>query len=60
MVANIFRRHRELEKIGLAAPEVTYLMEDLRKAGLPVAVDIIQEEIAAREIYDTLNGAEKC
>ena len=57
---NIFRRHRELEKIGLAAPEVTYLMEDLRKAGLPVAVDIIQEEIAAREIYDTLNGAEKC
>ena len=57
---NIFRRHQELEKMGLAAPEVTYIMEDLRKSGLKVDTDIISIEKAANEIYKVLNGAETC
>lgn len=30
----VFRHHRELETMGLAAPQVTYLMEDLREHGI--------------------------
>lgn len=32
----VFAHYRELEAVGLAAPQVTYLMHDLRKAGVPV------------------------
>lgn len=34
----IFSRYKELEKMGLAAPEVTYLMHQLRKSGMDVKV----------------------
>lgn len=58
--ANIFGRHGELEKMGLAAPEVTYIMEDLKKAGLEVNTDIIRVNQAADEINRVLNGARTC
>lgn len=32
----VFHYYRELEEIGLAAPQVTYLMHELRKRGIPV------------------------
>ena len=32
----IFSHYRELEKIGLAAPEITYIMNDLKNRGLDV------------------------
>jgi energy-coupling factor transport system ATP-binding protein len=32
----IFGHYRELEEVGLAAPQVTYLMQELRAGGLPV------------------------
>lgn len=28
---NVFSHYKELEKIGLAAPEITYIMNDLKK-----------------------------
>ena len=36
----VFRHYRELEEIGLAAPQVTYLMHDLAAAGWEV--DVLQ------------------
>jgi len=41
----VFRRHAELEKMGLSAPEVTYVCEDLKKAGiaLPDGITTVEE-----------------
>ncbi len=36
----VFRHYRELEEVGLAAPQVTYIMQALKKSGLPVNTDI--------------------
>ena len=33
--AEVFAHYRELEEVGLAAPQVTYLMHELRKRGIP-------------------------
>lgn len=38
---NIFMHHRELEKIGLSAPQVTYIMDDLKNAGFDVDTSVI-------------------
>jgi len=32
----VFSHYKELEKMGLAAPQVTYVMNDLRDTGLDV------------------------
>lgn len=32
----VFHHYQELEAVGLAAPQVTYLMHELRKKGIPV------------------------
>lgn len=36
----VFRHYKELESVGLAAPSVTYIMQALKKKGLPVDTDI--------------------
>lgn len=46
----VFAYYRELEAVGLAAPQVTYLMHELRKAGLPVDVDATTREEARTSI----------
>ena len=53
---NVFRNVRELEEIGLAAPEISYIMQDLRQAGLNVAQDILTVDEAADEIYRALKS----
>jgi len=50
----IFRHYKELEKIGLAAPEVTYIMNDLKKAGFRVDTDAITVEEARDSILKAL------
>ncbi|SEW10061.1 energy-coupling factor transporter ATPase [[Clostridium] fimetarium] len=50
----IFSHYKELEKIGLAAPEVTYIMNDLKKAGFPVDTDAITVEEATDSILKAL------
>ena len=50
----IFRHYKELEKIGLAAPEVTYIMNDLKKAGFQVDTDAITVEEAKDSILNAL------
>ena len=51
----VFRHYRELEEIGLAAPQVTYLMHDLAAAGWEVDVDATTVEEAADAIYRCLS-----
>ena len=36
----VFRHYKELEKIGLAAPQITYLVHDLKDMGLEIDEDI--------------------
>ena len=50
----VFRHYKRLEEVGLAAPEVTYLMHELREAGVPVSTDITLVEEAADEIERVL------
>lgn len=46
----VFARYRELEKIHLAAPQVTYIMNALRERGFPVSTDATTVEEAKNEI----------
>ena len=46
----VFRHYRELETIGLAAPQVTYLMHELKEMGLNTDTDATTVEEAKRSI----------
>lgn len=46
----VFRHYRELEEIGLAAPQVTYIMKDLRDHGYDVSDEVTTIEEARHEI----------
>ena len=46
----VFAHYKELEKVGLAAPQVTYVMHDLKDRGFDVAADATTIEEAADEI----------
>ena len=50
----VFAHYRELEKVGLAAPQVTYIMHELRERGLDVPVDTTTVEEAAGQIVKAL------
>ena len=50
----VFSHVKELEEIGLAAPEVAYLMQAVKDAGIPVATNITTVEEAAAEILAKL------
>ena len=53
----IFSHYKELEKIGLAAPQVTYIMQDLKNAGLDVDTSVITVDEAKEEILKALGKA---
>ncbi len=46
----VFEHYQELEKVGLAAPQVTYIMHDLAKRGISVRTDVTTVKEAADEI----------
>lgn len=46
----VFCHYKELEKVGLAAPQVTYIMHDLKERGFTVSPDATTVEEAADEI----------
>lgn len=52
----VFSHIEELESVGLAAPEVTYIMKKLQKVGYPVACDATTITEAADEIVKALKG----
>lgn len=51
---NVFKHYKELEEIGLAAPQVVYIMNDLRTAGLMVNTNLSTVEEARDEILKAL------
>lgn len=53
----VFSRVEQLKAIGLDVPQVTELMNGLKKAGLPVREDIITEEECAAELKKLLCAA---
>ncbi len=52
----VFTHYKELEKIGLAAPAVTYVMNDLQADGLPVDTSATTVAEARDEILRMLKG----
>ena len=46
----VFRHRQELEAIGLAAPQVTYVMQELKTAGFDVDIDVTTLDEAKNEI----------
>lgn len=46
----VFKHYKELEKIGLAAPQVTYVMNELRQKGYPVDEEATTIEEAKNSI----------
>ncbi len=52
----VFRHAEELEEIGLAAPQVTYIVKALAKAGMPVETDVTTLEEAKEAILRALRA----
>lgn len=50
----VFRHYKELEQVGLAAPQVTYIMQALLKEGIPVNTDATTIPEARDEILRVL------
>ncbi len=46
----VFAHYKELEAVGLSAPQMVYIMQYLRECGLPVRTDILTVDEAAEEI----------
>ena len=46
----VFRNVKELEELGLAAPQITYVMKLLKERGLDVNTDVLKVSEAAAEI----------
>ncbi len=55
----VFHHYRELEKIGLAAPQITYIIHELRDHGVPIDPDLITVEEARDAILALLGKAEE-
>ena len=52
----VFAKYKELEAIGLAAPQIAYIMHDLYDAGLKVDTQAITIEEAKESILSVLGG----
>ena len=55
----VFSHYKELESVGLAAPQVTYIMHELKENGLDVSVQATTIEEAADEIMAAVTKKEK-
>lgn len=53
---DVFRQYKSLEEVGLAAPQVTYLMHELQERGIPVDMDATTVEEAKDSILRALKG----
>ncbi len=54
----VFRHYKELEEVGLAAPQVTYICHALAEKGLPISTDATTIHEAAAEILRVLGKEE--
>ncbi len=56
----IFKNVTELESIGLAPPQIKYIIKELIDKGFPIDEDILTVEEAATKIIEYLKGGKKC
>lgn len=56
----VYSVYRELEKIGLAAPDTVYILNELRNAGLRLDPSQLTVESACDEIVNALAGGTVC
>ena len=56
---DVFAHYKELEEMGLAAPQVTYIVHNLKEKGLEVKTDAITIEEAAKDIIEALKAQKK-
>lgn len=52
----VFKRYKELEEVGLAAPQVTYIVHALKERGMNVRTDVTTVEEAKEAILSALHG----
>lgn len=50
----VFTHGEELEKIGLALPQIRYIMQELKKRGMDIDTDVLTVEEAASKIKEYL------
>lgn len=50
----VFKHYKELEKIGLSAPQITYIVQRLKSEGVPIDDEITTEPEAARAIANLI------
>ena len=55
----VFRHYKELEAIGLAAPQITYIVQGLKEHGVPIADDITTVAEAKDAILQLLGKDER-
>ena len=55
---DVFAHYKELEEVGLAAPAVTYIMQQLKHNGFAVSTDATTIEEAKEEILRALHRAD--
>ena len=56
--AEVFKEIDNLERIGLAVPQVTYLMRELKRRGFNVSEEIFTVEKAKSELLKILTNKE--
>ena len=56
---NVFSHYKELEKIGLGAPQITYIMHELKERGMDVDTTATTVEEAKASILHALRGSGK-
>lgn len=52
----VFRHYKELERMGLSAPQITYVMQAMKELGLDVDTDVSTVEEAKEEILKALHS----
>lgn len=52
----VFRHYKELERMGLSAPQITYVMQEMKELGLDVDMDVSTVEEAKEEILKAFHS----
>ena len=55
----VFSHYKDLETMGLAAPEITYIMHELKTEGLPIESNAMTVKEAAQTLKKLLDGTKK-
>ena len=56
----VFKHYEELEELGLSAPQVSYLVQRLRRAGMPLSDEITTVAEARNALRELLKGGAPC